>query len=188
MFPEDYKISDDGQLYSVRGDKLLKYNIDQDGYAYYTLCVAGSRHTFKAHRLVAEAFIPNPENKPAIDHINGIRTDNRVENLRWVTNKENSNNPITLSKLQNIAKANVPKLINASIRRQYGRREVAVYKDGKLVKIFESQRRAALFTGASEGHISSCLSGQRKSSHGYTFKRIDVEEFTNECAGCDSNY
>ena len=51
---------------------------------------------FYVHRAVAELFIPNPENKPHIDHINTVRTDIRVENLRWVTHKENCNNPLTL--------------------------------------------------------------------------------------------
>lgn len=65
------------------------------GCGYLQVNLRGIRNPQHVHRLVAEAFIPNPENKPCVDHINGNKLDNRVENLRWVTNKENSNNPNT---------------------------------------------------------------------------------------------
>jgi hypothetical protein len=57
--------------------------------------------TFRLHHQVAKLFIDNPENKRCVDHINTIRTDNRVENLRWVSHKENSNNKITKEKMIN---------------------------------------------------------------------------------------
>ena len=80
------------------------------GSGYLQVSLSGFRNPQSVHRLVAEAFLPNPENKPAVDHINGNRLDNRVENLRWVTNKENSNNPNT--KYKNIYSSNRKVLTN----------------------------------------------------------------------------
>lgn len=73
----------------------------------------GKRRNHKIHRLVANAFIPNPENKPCVDHIDTIRTNNNVNNLRWVTYEENSHNPLSL-KAQREAIAKRWKLNNKS--------------------------------------------------------------------------
>lgn len=84
-------------------EKILKQT-EKDGYRMVRLWNerTGKKGVLiKTHRLVAIAFIPNPENKPYIDHINTIRDDNRIENLRWVTAKENSNNAITRKKIAN---------------------------------------------------------------------------------------
>lgn len=89
---EDYLISDTGQVYSLKSGRYLKGGIDRYGYKYVTLSNKGIKHNFKIHRLVAQAFIPNPENKPTVDHVNRIRSDNRVENLRWANYKEQVDN------------------------------------------------------------------------------------------------
>lgn len=70
-------------------EKYLKGKKDKDGYIQYALCADGKLKYFRAHRLVAEAFIPNPNNLPLINHINGNRDMNLVDNLEWVDYKEN---------------------------------------------------------------------------------------------------
>ena len=70
-------------------------NPSNNGLGYLQVNLSGIRVPQLVHRLVAKAFITNPENKPTVDHINGNKLDNRVENLRWVSHKENCNNPNT---------------------------------------------------------------------------------------------
>lgn len=98
---ENYQITDDGRVWSKNSNRFLSLNKGKNGYYLANLWKNNKLYTKSVHRLVVEAFIPNPDNKPCVDHINGDRTDNRAENLRWVTPRENSNNPITLKNNSN---------------------------------------------------------------------------------------
>lgn len=104
-----YQVSNKGRVRSIahfieaikghpqltRGKILNNWVHPQTRYVITDLYRDNIRKHVKTHRLVAEAFIPNPDNKPFIDHINRDRQDNRVENLQWVTKSENMRNPLT---------------------------------------------------------------------------------------------
>lgn len=102
-FP-DYEVNNFGNVRSCDryrmtgfGSRLIKgqvlrpnINKKRGGYAYISLCHGSKHHSYKVHRLVAEAFIPNPEMKPFVNHIDCNPANNRVDNLEWVTAQENT--------------------------------------------------------------------------------------------------
>lgn len=87
----DYYVSSTGEVRNFDGIHLKQHN-DKDGYKRLALSKDGKQKMFIVHRLVGQAFIPNPENKPLIDHIDRNKSNNNVSNLRWATPSENNLN------------------------------------------------------------------------------------------------
>lgn len=84
-----YLVTPDGTVYSKGDGKPLKQYKTEKGYAVVYLCIRGKTVARKVHRLVAELFVPNPEGKPEINHIDGDKMNNRASNLEWSTRSEN---------------------------------------------------------------------------------------------------
>ena len=93
-YEEQYRVSDKGEVQYWENNekewKTKKSRMNKDGYCYVRLKKSGEEKTELVHRLVAEAFIDNPENKETVNHINGVKICNCVDNLEWMTQEENN--------------------------------------------------------------------------------------------------
>ena len=97
---KNYMIDEDGNVLNLNTNKYLKGSIGENGYKYYRLSKDGKKTMFYAHRLVAEIFIPNPNHLPVVNHKNGNKLDNNVNNLEWVTYSQNTKHWKDTTKIQ----------------------------------------------------------------------------------------
>lgn len=152
----DYSVSTEGIVRKDTTNYILTQSTQQD-YKFVTLNVNGKQKRMRVHRLVAEAFIENPDNKPYVNHLNGIRSDNNIVNLEWVTPSENTQHAVATGLFQSgRAKA----VIQYSL-------------DGVEMATFESASEAARQTGGSQSKITMCCRRQRQTANDYQWRYLD---------------
>lgn len=134
-------------------EKILKLMLCNNGYYKVGLSKNGIVKEYSVHRLVAEAFKPNPDNLPTVDHINRIRTDNRLENLRWAPYELQQKNRNEIIRIN---------------RKDLSKSVLQYTLDMVFVKEYPSVMEAERQTGIR--HISECCRGERRTAGGYIWK------------------
>lgn len=167
-----YQVSNKGRVKAVekidaagktRKERMLKAGMSQQGRPRIELHKNKIGTTYFVHRLVAMAFIPNPENKKEVNHINGIKDDNRVENLEWCTRSENMLHAERYG-LHSMAKA-----------LEAHRKKVCQILNRSVIAIYDSIADASAATGIDHRSISAAASGKNGQAGGYEWRYYNVE-------------
>ena len=163
----NYFVTDDGKIFSKnyhREGRIaeLKSRIGDNGYPYVVLCRNGIRYTKHVHRIVAEAFILNPEKKTTVNHKNGNKTDNRIQNLEWATLSENIQHAYdVLNKRPN-------KPFVGKFGKDHPTHKVVIQiKNNEVIKEFYGLHEAERETGISRVSIKLVCQGKRNHAGGY---------------------
>lgn len=165
-----------GYKWWAQKGRLLKQMAQTNGYLYVDLCDGQSNaHRFRVHRLAAQAFIPNPNNYPQVNHKDENRQNNKAENLEWCTAKYNAQYGHHINRLSSIKS----KEKYVKIAHQNGRKASKPVEQLTLenthIQFFDSQLDAEKYTGVSHTGISNCCLGKNKSAGNYKWKFIDKE-------------
>lgn len=149
----------DGRIYKFKS-KILSLTPDKDGYLAVGFSIKGKTITKKVHRLVAQAFIPNPNNYPIINHKDECKTNNFVENLEWCDCKYNLNYGTN------------PERISQRVRNnEYSSKKIVqIGDDGEIIKIYPSLREVERELGLFHSGVSACALGKTKHCGGFKWK------------------
>ena len=166
-----YLVSDTGEVFSVRNRRLLKKSNRRSGYYYVELNINGLAKKENVHRLVALAFIPNPDNLPVVNHKDENPKNNNAENLEWCTYKYNTNYGTCIARGR------------ANREYHYGEdnaKSKTCYQfttDGKLVAVYGSAYEAARTLNLNGKSISKARSGRLKTYAGYVWRDCETFEY-----------
>lgn len=153
----------------LRKERVLKSGKNQYGYLYVVICNNNINKHKLIHRLVAETFIPNEHNKRTINHINGIKTDNRIENLEWCTHKEN----IQKAWENGLYKISEKQRINGKTRGKNNNKPVVQLDlENKVIKVWDSITEASNTLNINATAISNCARTKKSynTAGGYKWK------------------